>query len=91
MEVIRVISFVLSAIAFCAAVTSLVLTLTRIKKLVREKERLGGNAKFWEERAEKISKSILTLIFAGILPNSESDKCFKKLQKQIVKKLKPID
>lgn len=43
------------------------------------------------ERAEKIRKSILTLIFAGILPNSESDKCFKRLQKQIVKKLKPID
>ena len=44
----------------------------------------------FEETAERIKSSILTLMFQHILTDAEIDRCFKKLHKQIVKNLKPI-
>ena len=43
------------------------------------------------ESAEELRKAILKLRFAGILTHSERDKCFNKLQKRIIKELKPIE
>lgn len=44
----------------------------------------------FEETAEKVKSSILTLKFHGILTDTETDRSFKKLHKRIVKYLKPI-
>ena len=44
----------------------------------------------YEDTAEKLKSSILTLKFHNILTDTEIDRCFKKLHKQIVKHLKPI-
>lgn len=47
---------------------------------------LGGKAKLFEE----LRHSINLLGFQGILTNSEVDKAFKRLHKQVINNLNPI-
>lgn len=56
METIRIIALVLSITAFCVAVTGLILTLTRMKRLYRENENLMENLKHSDERYKNLQK-----------------------------------
>ena len=47
---------------------------------------LGDDAK----KFEKKKKAITTLLFGEILTDSQSDKAYQKLNKQVIKSLKPI-
>ena len=48
---------------------------------------LGEEAEKFEKRRE----AILTLTFGKILTDSQIDKAYQKLQKQVVKSLKPLE
>lgn len=59
-------------------------------KLELQANEQGFTMGAYEETAEHLKSSILTLKFHNILTDTEIDRSFKKLHKQILKHLKPI-
>lgn len=57
MEAIRVIALICSVVALCIAVTGLVLTLTRMKKLVEEREGLREKVRILGKREESLRRT----------------------------------
>ena len=48
---------------------------------------LGTNA----EHFEKIKEALIRVMFANVLTDSQLDMAFKKLNKQVIKNLKPME
>lgn len=59
--------------------------------LEEQANKQGFTLKDKAEKLEKLRECITRLMFAGILTDSEVTKAYNKLQKKVVKSLKPLE